>query len=125
MTLKNFPDILLISGSLQATFQGVIILNRNFRQNINENINTRVSTNITSYQRNAELYNRDVELTRATTRTLMNLTRSENTIVHAQANVTFRHNPASQFTTILRSEQKHFPQYARNRPNPLILNEHR
>ena len=51
-------------------------LDPNFEQIINENIDTRLSTNITSYHRNAAL-------ARATTRTLMNLPRSESTIVHA------------------------------------------
>ena len=81
--LKVFPDFLLISGSLQATFQEVSSLNCNFKQIIIGNINTRLSTNTTSYKRNAVLYHRNAVLTRATTRTLMTLTRSENTIVHA------------------------------------------
>ena len=81
-------------------------------------VNTRVSTNITSYQRNVVLYHRIAVLTRGTTRTLMNVARSENTKVHAKTNVIFRHNPVYQFTTIISSEQKHFPQYDRNRPNP-------
>ena len=93
MTLNYFPDILHISGSLQATFQEVSTLNRNFKQIINEYINTRVSTNITSYQRNAVLCHRNGVLTSATTRTLMNLTRSETTIVYSKTNVTFWHNP--------------------------------
>ena len=83
MTLKYFPNILHISGSLQATFQKVFSLNRNFKHIFNENINTRVSTNITSYQRNVVLYHRNAVLTRATTRILMNVARSENTKVHA------------------------------------------
>ena len=83
MTLKYFPDILHISGILQATFQEVSSLNRNFKQIIKENINTRMSTNITSYHWNAVLYHRNAVLTRATTRTLRNLTKNENTIVHA------------------------------------------
>ena len=83
MTLKYFPDILHILGSLQATFQEVFSLNCNFKQFIIENIYTRVSTNITSYQRNAVLYHRNAMLTRATTQTLKNLTRCENLIVHA------------------------------------------
>ena len=85
---------------------------------LNENINTRVSTNITSYQLNSVFYHRNVVFTRATTRTLMKLTMSEKTIVHAKGNVTFRYNPGYQFTTIIGSEQMHFPQYGRNSPNP-------
>ena len=80
---KYFPDILHISGSLQATLQEVSSLNRNFKQIINGHINTRVSTNITNYQRIAVLYHRYAVLTRATTRTLISLTRSETTTVHA------------------------------------------
>ena len=83
MTLKYFLDILHISGSLQPKFQEVFSLNLNFKQIVKENINTRVSTNITSYQRKVVLYHRNAMLARATTRTLMNLARSENTIVHA------------------------------------------
>ena len=82
MTLKSFPDILHYSECSQATFQELCSLNCNFKQSINENINTRVLRNFTSNQRNAVLYHRNAVLTRATTRTLMNLTRSENTIVH-------------------------------------------
>ena len=83
MTLKYFADILHISRNLQTTFQEVLSVNRNFKQIVNENVNTRVSTNITSYQPNVVLYHRNAVLTRATTRTLMNLSRSENTRVHA------------------------------------------
>ena len=99
-------------GILQATFQEVSNSNHNFKQIINEIINTRVPTNITSYQRNAVLYHRNAVLTRATTRTLMNLTKNEKTIVHGQANVTSWHNPVYQFTTKIRSEQKHFQDMA-------------